>query len=72
MSELETHAASLVRKYVQLGGTRRAKLDDNIVDTRKWEDEPREAADFWAKNIEGLEEEKRKEVETYLPSANAP
>ena len=65
-----TEAARLAEEYVRLGGKRRAKLDDNIVDTRLWDDEPDEAAAFWRDKIGSLPESKRREVETYLPNMN--
>src|SRR5262245_88133 len=37
MEELKTEAAKLAEEYMRLGGTRRAKIDDNIVGIRKWE-----------------------------------
>jgi hypothetical protein len=70
MTELSTEAARLAEEYVRLGGKRRAKLDDNIVDTRLWDDEPDEAAVFWRDKIDSLPESKRREVETNLPNMN--
>ncbi|MBW6425421.1 hypothetical protein KX729_28760 [Rhizobium sp. XQZ8] len=70
MTGPSTEAARLAGQYVRLGGKRKAKLDDNIVSTRKWEDEPREASAFWRDEIETLPEEKRREVESNLPNMN--
>jgi hypothetical protein len=70
MTGLSTEAARLAEEYVRLGGKRRAKLDDNIVDTRLWEDEPDEAAAFWRDRIDSLPESERREVETNLPHIN--
>lgn len=70
MTELSTEAARLAEEYVRLGGKRRAKLDDNIIDTRLWDDEPDEAAAFWRDKIDSLPESKRREVETNLPNMN--
>ncbi|KAB1122149.1 hypothetical protein [Neorhizobium galegae] len=69
MSRTSTDAARLAEEYVRLGGKRKAKLDDNIVSTRLWDDEPQEAADFWRSEIETLSESKR-QVETNLPNMN--
>ena len=70
MTKPSTEAARLAEEYVRLGGKRKAKLDDNIVSTRIWDDEPAEAAEFWRDQIENLPEEKRREVETNLPNIN--
>jgi hypothetical protein len=70
MSNLDTNAHQLVAQYLALGGTRLSKLDDNIVSTRKWDDEPAEAARFWDEHIARLPEDRRAEVETLLPSMN--
>lgn len=71
MAEPETDAAELAAHYVKLGGTRMGKLDDNIIETRKWDDEPEEASQFWSERIETLPDAKRREVETNLPSMNS-
>ena len=55
MTDQETSTKKLAMKYLELGGTRRAKLDDNIADVRKWDDEPAEADEFWKTQIEPLE-----------------
>jgi hypothetical protein len=68
---LETDAAKLAKQYLSLGGKRRSKLDDNLVSTRQWEDEPVEATEFWDEKIANLPEPRRTEVETHLPSINA-
>jgi hypothetical protein len=70
MSDLDTNAHQLAERYLALGGARRSKLDDNIVSTREWEDEPAEAARFWHERIASLPEDRRTEVETHLPSIN--
>lgn len=70
MSDLKTDAARLAEQYVNLGGKRRAKLDDNLVETRKWEDDAENAANFWRDNIKPLPEKERREVETNLPPMN--
>lgn len=64
----DTPSKKLAQQYLDLGGTRRAKIDDNIADTRKWDEEPAEATRFWNEKIAVLTEEERREVETLLPS----
>lgn len=64
----KTPSLKLAEEYLSLGGTRRAKVDDNIVSTRKWEDEPAEAKAFWEEKIESLDQKQRQEVEIHLPS----
>ncbi|MGV1953295.1 hypothetical protein ACQZ44_20975 [Agrobacterium vitis] len=66
----DTPSLKLAKRYLELGGTRTLKMDDNITDTRKWEGEPAEAAKFWADHIEVLAEGERKQVEDFLPSMN--
>lgn len=58
----------LAEEYLRLGGRRRAKVDDNIVSTRKWDDEPAMASSFWKEHIEPLDEKQRREVKLHLPS----
>ena len=70
MTQPKTSAAQLAADYVKLGGTRLGKLDDNIVETRQWDREPKEAAAFWDTHIETLSDEERREVETNLPTMN--
>jgi len=70
MSNLETNAHQLAERYLALGGKRLAKIDDNIVSTRTWDDEPAEAMRFWDEQIASLSEERRTEVEPLLPSIN--
>lgn len=43
-----TETRKLAEEYLRLGGRRKSKIDDNIVNTRLWEDEPAEASKFWA------------------------
>jgi hypothetical protein len=63
--------SSLAEEYLRLGGTRMAKMDDNIVDTRKWSPEPAEAERFWDEKIARLDDKQRRDVESYLPTMNA-
>jgi hypothetical protein len=65
---LKTPSLVLAEDYLRLGGTRHSKVDDNIVSTRQWEDEPAEASAFWEANIEPLGHKSRQEVELHLPS----
>lgn len=67
-----TETRKLAEEYLRLGGRRKSKIDDNIVNTRLWEDEPAEASKFWATNIEPLDEKRRRDVKTFLRSINAP
>lgn len=64
----QTHAAELAKEYLRLGGRRLSKVDDNHVTTRMWESETAEAAAFWQKNIEPMDEIHQREVITLLPS----
>ncbi|WP_105439401.1 hypothetical protein [Neorhizobium sp. T25_13] len=70
MTGPSAEAARLAEEFVWLGGKRRGKLDDNIVDTRLWDVEPDEAAAFWRDKIDSLPESERREVETNLPNMN--
>jgi hypothetical protein len=64
----KTPSLKLAEEYLRLGGRRRAKVDDNIVSTRLWEDDPTEAAAFWKEEVEPLDAKQRQEVEVHLPS----
>lgn len=68
--DLETRSHQLADTYLHLGGRRRAVMDDNITDTRKWEPDEPEAEAFWQENIATLSEAERKQVEQHLPSVN--
>jgi hypothetical protein len=68
LDDEKTPSLKLAEEYLGLGGTRRAKVDDNIVSTRKWEDEPAEAKAFWEEKIEPLNDKQHQEVEIHLPS----
>lgn len=70
-SDLETQSHELAMTYLQLGGHRRAVMDDNITDTRKWEPDNPEAEAFWQEQIASLPEDERKQVEDHLPSVNS-
>ena len=62
--------SELVEKYLALGGQRKAAVDDNLITTRLWEEEPAEAAEFWQRNMESLSADRRKELDILLPSIN--
>jgi hypothetical protein len=64
----KTPSLKLAEEYMRLGGRRSAKVDDNIVSTRQWEDEPAEAEAFWKENVEPMDVKRRQEVELHLPS----
>ena len=66
----ETSTAKLAAEYLRLGGGRLAKIDDNKVTTRRWTHETREAEVFWNQHIEPLDEARRDEVITHLPTIN--
>ncbi|MCR5942635.1 hypothetical protein FG152_17665 [Ochrobactrum sp. XJ1] len=66
----ETPSLRPAKQYLSLGGTRKSKIDDNITDTRIWDDEPEEAAKFWKEKVEVLREDERKQGEDLLPSIN--
>nr|CAD6437864.1 precorrin-6A synthase (deacetylating) [Rhizobium sp. Q54] len=70
--ENKTEARKLAEEYVRLGGRRKSEIDDNITDMREWEEDPSEAEAFWMAKIERLDDERRKEVEFFLPSINNP
>jgi hypothetical protein len=71
IEEPMTQSRNLADEYLRLGGQRKAKVDDNIVDVRLWEDEPPEAERFWTDKIASLDEDRRREVELLLPTINA-
>lgn len=64
----ETTSRNVAMEYLRLGGRRLAKVDDNIVSTRTWEDEPAEAAEFWEAQVEPLDEKAQREIVLHLPS----
>ncbi|NKK98533.1 hypothetical protein GFM02_09660 [Rhizobium leguminosarum bv. viciae] len=65
-----TRSKELAEEYLRLGGKRLAKIDDDIVKIRHWEDDTPEAEAFWQKHIEPLDDKRRVEVETHLPTIN--
>ena len=65
-----TQTAKLAEEYLRLGGRRLAKIDDNHVSTRLWKHETREAEAFWNAHIAPLDEARRDEVITHLPTIN--
>lgn len=66
--DAQTPSLRLAEEYLRLGGRRRVKVDDKIISTRKWEDEPAMASSFWKEHIEPLDEKQRREVKLHLPS----
>lgn len=66
--DAQTPSLRLAEEYLRLGVRRRVKVDDNIVSTRKWDDEPAMASSFWREHIEPLDEKQRREVKLHLPS----
>jgi len=64
----ETSSYATAMRYLNLGGRRRAKVDDDIVTTRSWESDPSEAEAFWQSNVEILDERGRRDVALHLPS----
>ncbi|WP_245292919.1 hypothetical protein [Pararhizobium arenae] len=64
----KTPSLKIAEEYLRLGGRRRAKVDDNIVSTRQWDDEPAEASEFWRKHVEPMDDKQRSEVEIHLRS----
>ncbi|HZG29677.1 hypothetical protein SAMN05421890_0683 [Ensifer adhaerens] len=67
---VETPSHELAMAYLKLGGRRRAVMDDNVTDTRKWEPDLPEAEQFWQTHIASLPEAERRQVEQHLPSIN--
>jgi hypothetical protein len=67
----ETNAADIAKEYQRLGGKRMAKMDDNLISTRKWEDEPPEAAAFWKEHVEGLSDKEQAEIVSNLKTINS-
>jgi hypothetical protein len=65
-----TNARKLATEYLRLGGHRRVVIDDNQTSVRNWENEPKEAEDFWRTNIETLSPQMQREVELLLPTIN--
>ena len=68
--DTNTKSAELAKEYLRLGGKRKVVTDDNKISIRIWDDEPDQAEEFWAANVQSLERKKREEVETLLPSIN--
>lgn len=66
--EGETSCYATAMRYLDLGGRRRAKVGDNSVTTRSWEQDPSEAEAFRQSNSETLDEKGRRDVALHLPS----
>ncbi|MGF9566967.1 hypothetical protein [Neorhizobium sp. JUb45] len=65
---LQTPSYDTAMRYLELGGRRLAKVDDNIVNIREWEMDPMDAEAFWQANVEALAEREKREVFLHLPS----
>jgi hypothetical protein len=65
---LQTPSYDTAMRYLELGGRRLAKVDDNIVNIREWEMDPMNAEAFWQANVEALAEREKREVFLHLPS----
>jgi hypothetical protein len=66
--DLRTPSYDTAMRYLELGGRRLAKVDDNIVNIREWEMDPMDAEAFWQANVEALAEREKREVFLHLPS----
>ncbi len=65
-----TRTAELAAEYLRLGGGRLSKIDDNHLSTRTWEHESKAAEAFWNAHIAPLDDRRRDEVISHLPSIN--
>lgn len=65
-----TKALEIAKEYRRLGGKRLAKIDDNIVSSRLWDDEPAEAAAFWREKVAGLSDEEQAEIISHLETTS--
>lgn len=66
--EVETPSLRIATEYLRLGGRRRAKVDDNIVSSRSWENDPSEAEAFWREHVAHLPEKEQRDIIIHLPS----
>lgn len=65
-----TKAVEIAEEYRRLGGKRLAKIDDNIISSRLWDDEPAEAAAFWRENVAVLSDAKQVEIISNLDTTS--
>lgn len=65
---LQTPSYDTALGYLELGGRRLAKVDDNIANSREWEMDPMDADAFWQANVEALGEREKREVFLHPPS----
>ena len=65
----QTTTARLAAEYLRLGGSRRAKIDDNRIGVRQWTHETQAAEAFWNDHIASLDDRQRDDVIT-LPTIN--
>jgi hypothetical protein len=63
--------AQIASEYLRLGGTRKAIMDDNLASTRKWESEPAAAKTYWDSEIASLDNKRKAELVSLLPSINS-
>jgi len=64
----ETPSLQIATEYLRLGGRRQAKVDDNTVSTRSWEDDPSEADAYWQTHVAPLTEKEQRDIMIHLPS----
>ncbi len=65
---LQTPSYDTAMRYLELGGRRLAKVDDNFVKIREWDMDPMDSEAFWQANVEALAEREKREVFLHLPS----
>lgn len=66
--ETETQSLQIATEYLRLGGRRQAKVDDNIVSTLSWDDDPLEADAYWQTHVTPLTEKEQRDITIHLPS----
>lgn len=66
--EVETPSLRIATEYLRLGGRRRAKVDDNIVSSRSWENAPSAAEAFGREHVAHLPEKEQRDIIIHLPS----
>lgn len=66
--DTDTLSLKIATEYLRLGGRRQAKVDDNIVSTRSWEDDPSEADAYWQTHVAPLSEREQRDIMVHLPS----
>jgi len=66
--EAETPSLRIATEYLRLGGAVDAKVDDNIVSSRSWENDPSEAEAFWREHVAPLPAKEQRDIIIHLPS----